>query len=136
MRFRSFPVAAVVVLLAGLSPAFGQAPLPAAPVGAVDTTAAGVPVTAAAAKAELRLADGAPLTLRGAHFYSRERVRLIVVARRKVTKSLTATGGGAFVVRLRGIAVGRCQGFIAFAVGSRGSRASLSSPNVYCPPRP
>jgi hypothetical protein len=109
--------------------------LAAVPVG-IDTTAAGVPVTAAAAKAELRLAGGAPLTLRGTHFESRERVRLIVVARRKVTKSLTATGGGAFVVRLHGITVGRCQGFTAFAVGSRGSRASLSSPNVYCPPRP
>ncbi len=108
--------------------------LAAVPAGLDTSAAGGAPVTAA--KAELRLASGAPLTLRGAHFESRERVRLIVVALRKVTKSLTATGRGAFVVRLRGIAVGRCQGFTAFAVGSRGSRASLSSPNVYCPPRP
>lgn len=90
----------------------------------------------AAAKAKLRLAGGAPLTIRGTDFKSRERVRLIVVESKKVTKTLTATEGGAFVVRFRGLALDKCQGFTAFAVGSRGSRASVSSPNVYCPPRP
>ena len=47
----------------------GIALLAAVPVG-IDTTAAGVPVTAAA-KAELRLAGGAPPALRGTHFQSR-----------------------------------------------------------------
>ena len=37
MRFCFLPTAAVVVLLAGMSPAFGQAPLPAAPVRPVQT---------------------------------------------------------------------------------------------------
>ena len=88
-----------------------------------------------AGKAKLRFAGHAPLTLRGTQFGSRERVRLIVVARTKITRRLTASQGGTFVVRFRGLAIDRCQGFSAFAVGSGGSRASVSLPNVYCPPR-
>ena len=89
-----------------------------------------------AGKATLGLGAPAPLTIRGTRFESRERVRLIVVTRKKITKRLTASQSGTFVVRFRGLAVDRCQGFSAFALGSQGSRASLSLPNVYCPPRP
>jgi hypothetical protein len=88
-------------------------------------------------KATLKLMRGTPLTLKGTNFGSRERVRLVVVAgQRKTTKRLTAAPAGAFVVRFSEISVNRCKGFTAFAIGARGSRASLSSPNVYCPPRP
>ena len=89
----------------------------------------------ASAKARLKLVRGAPLTLRGTQFDSRESIRLIVVARTRITKRLRANGAGSFVVRLLGIKVGPCQGFTAFAIGSRGSRANASLPNVSCPPR-
>jgi hypothetical protein len=86
-------------------------------------------------KATLKLMRGTPLTLKGTYFASKERVRLgVVAAQKKTTKRLTAASGGTFVVRFSDIAVDRCNGFTAFAVGARGSRASLSSPNVYCPP--
>jgi hypothetical protein len=86
-------------------------------------------------KATLKLVKGTPLTLKGTSFASKERVRLVVVAaQEKTAKRLTAGPGGAFIARFADVAVDRCNGFTAFAVGARGSRASLSSPNVYCPP--
>ncbi|HEX2432370.1 MAG TPA: hypothetical protein VHI55_00335 [Gaiellaceae bacterium] len=86
-------------------------------------------------KATLDLVKPAPLTLKGTSFHSRERVRLVVVAtQEKTTKRLTAGPGGAFVVRFSELAVDRCSGLTATAIGARGSRARLSSPNVYCPP--
>ncbi len=67
------------------------------------------------AKAALKLTRGAPLTLRGTQFRSKESVRLVVVAQKRITKTLRANEAGSFVVRLPGITVGGCQGFTAFA---------------------
>jgi hypothetical protein len=86
------------------------------------------------AKAKLRLVRGAPLTLRGMQFDPHESVRLVVTARRRITKRLKANEAGSFVVGFRGLSVNRCQGFTALAVGASGSRASVTRPNVYCPP--
>jgi hypothetical protein len=86
--------------------------------------------------ATLKLMRGTPLTLRGTNFASKERVRLVVVAAHdKTTKRLTANAGGTFVVRFPDISVNRCKGFTALAIGARGSRASTTAPNAYCPPR-
>jgi hypothetical protein len=92
------------------------------------------PTHSSGAKARLILMDNAPLTLRGTQFDAGERVRLIVVAGRRVTKQLRANGAGGFVVRFRGTSLGRCAGYTAIAVGARGSRASIGAPNAYCPP--
>ena len=87
-------------------------------------------------KATLKLMRSTPLTLRGTNFGSKERVRLVVVAaHEKTTKRLIAGAGGTFVVRFSEIRVNRCKGFTAFAIGARGSRASTTTPSVYCPPR-
>jgi hypothetical protein len=86
-------------------------------------------------KPTLTLVKGTPLTLKGTSFRSRERVRLVVVvAREKTTKRIMAGPAGAFVVRFSDLAVDRCNGLTVSAIGARGSRATLSSPNVYCPP--
>jgi hypothetical protein len=92
------------------------------------------PDGAAATKAKLTLTRAAPLTLRGTRFVDGERVRLIVVARKRITKQLRANDAGAFAVRFPGISVGRCAGYKAFAIGAQGSRASLGAPDVYRPP--
>lgn len=89
----------------------------------------------ASTKAKLKLTRGTPLTLRGTQFAPGERVRVVAVARTRITKRLNAGEGGAFVVRFPELWVDRCEGFSVFAVGARGSRASLKSPEVYCPPR-
>lgn len=91
---------------------------------------------ATSAKARLALVQRAPLTIRGTSFASRERVKLILASKKRITKLFYATAGGSFVIRFPGVRVDRCEGFAAFAIGARGSRAALGLPNVYCPPPP
>jgi hypothetical protein len=90
--------------------------------------------SAATGKAKLVMVDGSPLTIRGLSFRSREPVKVIVASRKRITKRLYATSRGTFVVRFSGIDVDRCEGFAAFAIGARGSKATLGRPHVYCPP--
>jgi hypothetical protein len=92
------------------------------------------PTHSAGAKARLILMDNAPLTFRGMQFDAGERVRLTVVAGRRVTKQLRASGAGGFVARFPGTSLSRCAGYTAVAVGTRGSRAVIGAPNAYCPP--
>lgn len=85
--------------------------------------------------ATLKLARGAPLTLRGERFVPGEHVRVTVKSERTAAKRVTASSSGVFVVRFRGVAYDRCHGLVAVAVGSRGSRATLKRPELLCPPR-
>jgi len=86
-------------------------------------------------KPQLKLSRGTPLILRGAHFSPGERVRVVVAARVRTTKRVSANQSGGFVARFPEVFVDRCNGFSAVAVGTQGSRAALKSPFVYCPPR-
>ena len=115
-------VALAAVVVAGAL----QASVPRASDGAAATSA----------KARLALVRRAPLTIRGTSFASREHVKLVIASKKRITKLLYATAGGSFVVRFPGVRVDRCVGFAAFAIGARGSRATLGLPNVFCPPPP
>lgn len=85
-------------------------------------------------RATLTLTDRAPLKLRGKGFVARERVRITVSAQIRKTKRTIASARGSFVVTFDGVAVDRCQGLTAFAVGNGGSRASAKLPQPQCPP--
>jgi hypothetical protein len=80
----------------------------------------------------LKLSGGMPLTMRGTHFVPRERVRVTVSSTLTRTKQVTANGSGAFVVSFP-IALDRCSGLLATAVGARGSRVRLKMPQLGCP---
>jgi hypothetical protein len=54
-----------------------------------------------------------------------ERVKLILSADVAAGKTLKASGTGRFTTRFRTVTVGRCEGFVLQALGSRGSRATL-----------
>jgi hypothetical protein len=82
-------------------------------------------------KPALTLARAAPLTLRGTHFQPAERVRIAVSGVR--TKRVTADGAGTFSVGYPSVTYDRCNGLIARAVGSEGSRATLKRPELQCP---
>jgi hypothetical protein len=84
--------------------------------------------------ATLKLSKGTPLTLRGAHFDPRERVRVTVSNRLKRTKVVNAGASGSFVVSFQD-SYDRCTGLFARAVGTGGSRATLKMPQLGCPPR-
>jgi hypothetical protein len=84
-------------------------------------------------KATLKLSRGMPLTLRGTHFLPNERVRVTVSSEMKRTKRVVANAAGAFVVSFQ-TAYDRCDGLLALAVGTGGSRAMLKMPQLGCPP--
>jgi hypothetical protein len=85
-------------------------------------------------KATLKLTKGVPLTLRGAHFAPKERVRVTVSSKLKRAKVVRASVGGGFVVSFQD-AYDRCTGLFALAAGATGSRATLKMPQLGCPPR-
>lgn len=82
----------------------------------------------------LRLVDRNPVTLKGEHFRSRELVRLSVKTDSgAATRRVRARVSGLFVSEL-GLALDRCSGLYAVAVGARGSRATLKLVEPACPP--
>jgi hypothetical protein len=85
--------------------------------------------------AGLRIADTSPMTVAGMRFAPGERVRVTVVAQgRKVVRRTVASEEGRFTVRFR-FSVDRCTAPIAYAVGSRGTRAFAKLPLPECAPR-
>jgi hypothetical protein len=88
---------------------------------------------ATAQRARLFVGTGAQLAVRGAQFVPGERVTVTVSMRQKRMKRTVANGQGAFIVRFR-MSLPRCSsGFIARAVGNRGSRAMAKRPPMLCP---
>jgi hypothetical protein len=83
-------------------------------------------------KATLKLAGGAPLTLRGADFLANEKVRVTLSGKVTRGKQVTASPAGGFVVRFP-VAYDRCTATIVRAVGAKGSLAGLKLPPLACP---
>jgi hypothetical protein len=82
------------------------------------------------AKPTIRLVRAAPLTVRGEHFRSGERVRVTAAAKSAQTK---ANGDGTFVVIVRGAT--RCETLRILARGSAGSYAVVKLlPQPACMP--
>jgi hypothetical protein len=77
------------------------------------------------ASPKLQALDLRPLVVRGTAFRPYERVKLILSADVAVGRILKASANGRFVTRFRAVSVGRCEGFVLQAFGSRGSRAKL-----------
>jgi hypothetical protein len=98
-------------------------------------------VSAAATRDEnqlptLRLADRQPLVLRGLWFAPGERVRVTVAVDEGRAMRRSAAGArGTFSANFAPLALDRCNGLFASAVGSEGSRAALKlKAQPQCPP--
>lgn len=91
----------------------------------------------AIAKPRLRAASLIPLVLEGRQFVPGERIVLTVDTLDSESKrNVRASRTGTFLIRFPEIAVDRCNGLLAFARGSRGSRAGFKlPPGVFCPPQ-
>jgi hypothetical protein len=89
--------------------------------------------------AVLRLAGAHPVSLRGSKFLAGERVTVVVHSvGRTSSRKVTASEGGTFLVRFRGLPFDRCHGFRAVAQGARGSVARYKLPELLerlCKPR-
>jgi len=113
---KAVPAAAVCSALALAASALAAAPVPA-----------------------LRLASTQPLTVRGVHFKSHERVRVTEhVGTGKWSRTVRASGIGMFTVSFAvATAVDPClESVRVTAVGGRGSDAMLKLPQRACPPSP
>jgi hypothetical protein len=87
-------------------------------------------------RAVLKLAGAHPVSLRGSKFLAGEQVTVVVhSAGRTKSRTVTAGAAGVFLVRFGNLPVDRCQGFLAFARGARGSIARFKLPELMCPPR-
>jgi hypothetical protein len=89
-----------------------------------------------AGKPMLVLVETSPLTVRGINFEATEHVSVTVRGQARSRRALEAGKAGAFVARFPNVSVDDCQGFSVLAVGSDGSRASLSRRPGPCAPGP
>jgi hypothetical protein len=106
---------------------------------ACSALALAAPALAASPAASLRLVTTEPLTVRGAHFRSHERVRVTEhVNKARRSKVVRASATGAFrVVFSPPYSVDPCvESLLVTAVGGRGSDAALKFPQRACPPSP
>jgi hypothetical protein len=84
------------------------------------------------ARPKLQALDLQPLVVRGTAFRPYERVKLILSADVALVRSVKASDNGRFTTRFRAVGVGRCEGFVLQAFGSRGSRAKLERLTPNC----
>ena len=76
-----------------------------------------------------------PFTVTGSGFKAHEFVRIVVDASAHYTATVRALANGTFSVRVRGVHVPRCTGFIVRATGARGSRAAMKYRPPECSPQ-
>jgi hypothetical protein len=88
--------------------------------------------SAVATKASLRVVDLTPVTVRGVQFQPGERVVVTVSSRRSRSATVIAGARGSFTARFAGFSLRECDMYRVRAVGSRGSRASLTPPPPSC----
>jgi hypothetical protein len=106
---------------------------------ACSALALALPAVAAGPPPALRLASMQPLTVRGVHFKSHERVRVTEHAgAAKRSKLVRATATGTFKVTfVVPTAIDPCLESVSItAVGGRGSAAAVKLPQRACPPSP
>lgn len=95
--------------------------------------------TATKARPSLGLERLAPLTLRGASFAPRERLRLSLWADgRRIVRFLQATRSGRFRAEFPAVVIlDRCSAEVrAVAVGARSGTVGWKLPQLQCPPAP
>jgi hypothetical protein len=96
-----------------------------------STQASEQPSATTAAKPRLSFGQLFPLTVNGAGFRGRERVRVTLRGSRTATKTVVADRRGRFTARFT-VRVPTCGSVLVRAVGAAGSRASRELPRPDC----
>ena len=88
------------------------------------------PLAGARSRARLTVAKAQPMTVHGAAFHRRERVRLVLRpgSGAAVTRRVRASSSGTFTFAFPTAKLGRCAGWTVTATGAAGSRATLRRP--------
>jgi hypothetical protein len=105
----------------------------------VTIAALAVPVAGAGTRPSLQLVSAQPLKVRGAHFRTHERVRVVAAfAEERMTRVVRSTATGGFVVLFSTrLPFDRCSDtLVVTATGARGEEARLKLPQRACPPAP
>ena len=92
-----------------------------------------LPATSVARAPHLAVTDASPLTVKGAGFGSRERIRVSVTLPGSSAHWTTATTTGGFTVRFSAMSVDSCTAFVVRAAGLRGDTAILRVRPPECP---
>jgi hypothetical protein len=92
-----------------------------------------LPATSIARAPHIAVADASPLTVKGAGFGSRERIRVSVSLPGSSAHWTTASTTGAFTVRFSAVSVDSCTAFSVHAAGLRGDTAILRIRPPECP---
>ena len=77
------------------------------------------------ARPRLVVTSTAPFTVRGVHFFARERVTVLASVRGRHVRRARANVHGVFIARFRGLTVGGCDSYFVRATGNLGSSATL-----------
>jgi hypothetical protein len=105
---------------------------------AVTLTALALAAGAAASSTTspaLRLVSKTPLTVKGLHFKARESVRVTLYAGGRTTRIVRTSAVGSFAASFQDVDLDRCGvGYLVWARGHFGDRASLKIPLPECPP--
>ena len=88
--------------------------------------------TASSGRPAVRVTDLTPFTVHGYRFDSGERLRLVITTKSRVVRTLSASGRGTFVLRLRTLSVGRCGQYAVRVYDSSGLRAAVKRPPESC----
>jgi hypothetical protein len=87
---------------------------------------------AASGRPAVRVTDLTPFTVHGYRFDAGERLRLVITTKRRIERTLYASDRGTFVLKLRGLSVGRCGQYAVRVYDSSGLRARIKSPPQSC----
>jgi hypothetical protein len=108
---------------------------PAACLPVAQPTRTDPPVATASQAPRVRVADSAPLVVRGSNFRQYEVVRVVYRAQSTWRRTATATAAGTFTVRFP-VSLRLCPPSSLTATGSKGSQATYKPPPPMCPQPP
>jgi hypothetical protein len=92
-----------------------------------------LPATSIARAPHLTVTASAPLTVKGAGFAARERIRVVASLPGAAAHWATATATGGFTVRFSAMTVDSCTAYIVRASGLQGDNAILRIRPPECP---
>jgi hypothetical protein len=82
----------------------------------------------------LRLVDRHPFLVRGQNFKAGEVVKIVLITNEQRSLRLSASEEGAFTANFGEVKIPSCTGFVVWALGVRGSRATVKLPAPACLP--
>ena len=105
-------------------------------IGAVVAGGAAASPHSEAARPRLHVTDLSPFTVHGFRFDARERLRVVIVTRRRIVRRIEATPRGRFTIVLRTVRLGECARYGVRVWSGDRLRAATKNPPYACGAEP